>query len=382
MIKYHKFNINFEKNKKYYFAFSLTLILIGLIFNIIFGTNMDIKFTGGSIIKYSYSDSNITADNIKQIVEDTTGMETKVTLSNSMVASSGDSSSTNIASVEFAGNQAIDVNKQNDLKNAINQAYPNSNFQLSESSSIDPTNGKTFFLKCMCAVAMASILMLIYIGIRFTKIGGWSAGAMAVIGLLHDVLIIYFTFVVFRMPIDDNFIAVALTIIGYSLNDTIIIYDRIRENKRLLGEDTRIETLVNTSINQTFTRTINTTVTTALAISSVLVVALIFNVSSVVTFAFPMLIGIVCGCYSTICISGPLWIIWKNHVAKKNGTYTPIPADEPVRIDYYEEIKKSEIQATEGNSENSNEVILKKIGKPVTYAKGKKKLSKNKRNKK
>ncbi len=369
MFKYREFHIDFEKNKKYYFAFSLTLILIGLIFNVIFGTNLDIKFTGGSIIKYSYVGETVNSEQVQNIVKETTGMEAKVTLSSNIVSAGGDTS-TNIASIEFSGNEAISIDKQNSLKDSLSKVYPDANFQLSESSSIDPTNGRTFFLKCLCAVAMASVLMLIYIGIRFRKIGGWSAGTMAVIGLLHDVLVIYFTFVIFKMPIDDNFIAVALTIIGYSLNDTIIIYDRIRENKRLLGEKTRIEKLVNLSINQTFTRTINTTVTTTLAISSVLAVAIIFNVSSVVTFAFPMLIGVVCGCYSTICISGPLWILWKNHVAKKNGTFVPIQ-DEENAADFTAE------ESVQNISPEEEKIKLNNIN--IVHARGKKKLSKSKR---
>ena len=128
---------------------------------------------------------------------------------------------------------------------------------------------------------------------------------------------IYFTFVIFRLPIDDNFIAVVLMILGYSLNDTIVIYDRVRENRRLRGPKPDIAELVNDSINQTLGRTINTTLSTAIAIGTVLVVALIFHLPSVVTFALPMLIGIISGCYSTISIAGPLWVMWQKHKQKK-----------------------------------------------------------------
>ena len=87
--------------------------------------------------------------------------------------------------------------------------------------------GTKFFAKCLVAVALAAVLLVIYVALRFRKIGGMSAGVMAVIALVHDVLMVYFTFVIFRFPIDDNFIAVVLTILGYSLNDTIVIYDRV-----------------------------------------------------------------------------------------------------------------------------------------------------------
>jgi preprotein translocase subunit SecF len=317
MIKYRKFNIDFMKRKNIFFGLSILLILIGLLFNIVFGTQMDIKFRGGAIVTYSYTGEGITPEGLEKVVHDTTGLESIVKLSTNIASVTGDSKS-NIASIEFSGNNALDIEKQNTLNGEVSKAYPENNVVLASSSSVDPTNGQNFFFKCMCAIALASILMVIYIGIRFRKIGGMSAGVMAVVALLHDAAIIYFTFVVFKMPVDDSFVAVVLTVLGYSLNDTIIIYDRIRENRRLVGPKMSTAGLVNLSINQTLTRTINTTVTTALAITSVLVISIIFNMSSVVTFAFPMLIGVVVGCYSTICIAGPLWVMWKNHKEKQS----------------------------------------------------------------
>lgn len=316
MRKYHQFKIDFIKNKKIYFTISLGIILIGLLVNIFFGTEMDIQFTGGAIVDYTYSGQEIDADSLASIVKDATGLDAEVTLSSNIVSGNSGLAS-NSASVEFAGNDALTLDQQDEVTNAFAENYPDSNFTLSQSTSVDPTNGQSFFWKCMCAIALASILMVIYIAFRFRKIGGWSAGVMAIVSLLHDVAIIYFTFVIFRMPIDDNFVAVVLTILGYSLNDTIIIYDRIRENKKLLGEKKEIGDLVNLSINQTLQRTINTTLTTALAITSVLVVSLIFNVDSVVTFALPMLVGIISGCYSTICIAGPLWVMWQHRKQRK-----------------------------------------------------------------
>eukprot|EP00826_Nyctotherus_ovalis_P048809 TRINITY_DN5791_c0_g1_i19.p1 TRINITY_DN5791_c0_g1~~TRINITY_DN5791_c0_g1_i19.p1 ORF type:complete len:336 (-),score=-43.75 TRINITY_DN5791_c0_g1_i19:38-1045(-) len=318
MIKHHDFHINFIRNKKYYFIFSLIIIFIGLVFNIVFGTKMDIKFTGGAIVHYSYSGETISADNLRQVVESSTGKTATISLSQNLVTANENDGKNN-AAVEFSGNEALSIDGQNALNEAINKAYPDSGFQLKESTSVDPSNGRSFFLKCMTALGLASVLMIIYIALRFRKIGGWSAGVMAVVSLLHDVVIIYVTFILFGMKIDDNFIAVVLTIIGYSLNDTIIIYDRIRENRKLYGPKASTPDIVNLSINQTLNRTINTTVTTALAIATVLVVSLIFNVTSVVAFAFPMLVGIVFGCYSTICIAGPLWVMWKNRENKKLG---------------------------------------------------------------
>ena len=152
---------------------------------------------------------------------------------------------------------------------------------------------------------------------RFKKIGGWSAGVFALVALLLDVSNVYFTFIICRLPIDSNFIAVALMILGYSLNDTIVIYDRVRENRRLSSPKTDIGDIVNKSINQNLSRTINTSITTFAAITVVFIVSLIFDLPSVTSFALPMMVGIVSGCYTTNCIVGPLWVMWKKHGKKK-----------------------------------------------------------------
>ena len=293
----------------------IAVLLIGVIFNVIFGARLDIQFTGGAIVNYSFT-GEINTDELAALVEETTGKSVNVNESTDIVAGE-DGTINNNVSIEFAGNDALSLEGQKAMEDAIQEKYPDNGFQKLESDSVDPVNGEKFLLKCLCAVGLAAVLMIIYIAFRFRKIGGWSAGVVAVIALLHDVAVIYFTFVVFRMPVDDNFIAVVLTILGYSLNDTIIIYDRIRENRRIMGPKAEIGELVNASINQTLTRTINTSVATVMAVGVVVVVGLVYNLSSVVTFALPLMFGIICGCYSSTCITGPLWVVWRRYRAKK-----------------------------------------------------------------
>jgi preprotein translocase SecF subunit len=138
-----------------------------------------------------------------------------------------------------------------------------------------------------------------------------SAGVIGLIALVHDILVVFFTFIILKMPINDSFIAVTLTIIGYSINDTIVIYDRIRENQPFF-EKKSFEDLVDTSINQTLSRSIKTSVTTGLSILVVLVLAYLYNIDSIKTFAIPMFIGIISGCYSTVCLAGPMLVMWHN----------------------------------------------------------------------
>ncbi len=310
-----QFNFDFIKNKKIFFSISLGIMLIGIIFNFIFGTQLDIQFTGGAIIKYSYT-GDLDESQMEKLIQDKTTEVVEIQL-NKNVVSAADNTIKNNVSVEFGGNDALSVEQQTELSNALEETFPENNFEQIESSSVNPSMGHTFFWKCMTAIAIASILMVLYVSFRFKKISGLSAGVMALVALIHDVIMVYFTFVIFRLPLDDNFIAVVLMILGYSLNDTIVIYDRIRENRKKLGPKTKVADLVNASINQTLSRTINTSISTVMAIGTVLVVALFFKLDSVVSFALPMMIGVISGCYSTISIAGPLWVMWQEHKEKK-----------------------------------------------------------------
>ena len=168
----------------------------------------------------------------------------------------------------------------------------------------------------MVAVTITALLVVLYVGIRFKKIGGVSAALTALVALVFDVLVTFFICIIFRLQIDLNYVAVVLTILGYSLNDTIVVYDRVRENERLFP-DKEIGDLVNMSINKVLIRNIVTSVTTFLAVMTIVVVSELFGLSSLRTFAIPMAFGLISGGISSIFISGPLWVIWKRHKAAK-----------------------------------------------------------------
>lgn len=317
------YHIKFCERKKIFFGISLAIITIGIIFNFIFGTSLDIQFTGGAVIRYSYSGS-IQQGEVENIVKDASGKDVTVRIHEDMSTVDDPTQANNSVSISFAGTDSISLEEQQSIASALDEQYPDAHFEVVESSSVNPTMGKNFLLKCAMAVLIAFILLLVYVGFRFRKIGGLTAGAMAIVALLHDVLIVYFVFVVFRMPINDSFMAVVLTILGYSLNNTIIIYDRIRENRRLMGPKTPYAELVNASINQTLTRSIYTSLTTFVAIAAVFVVGSIYGLTSVTTFALPMMVGIVAGCYSSVCIAGPLYVAWEEHREKKRNAAAPV----------------------------------------------------------
>ena len=306
--------ISFTKFSKVFFGISLSIIFIGIIFNIIFGTQLDIQFRGGSYIRYSYV-GDVDQNDLTDLIQENTKEKITVSYSTDMLSNT-ESEKAYTVRVEFAGNNAISTEQQQSLTKSLQKAYPDAKFKVQESSAIQSTMGFKFLMKCLAAVAIACILMVLYVTIRFRRIGGLSAGVMALVALFHDVAMIYFLYVIFQMPIDSNFIAVVLMILGYSLNDTIVIYDRVREERRKLGAKEEIGYVFDLSATKVMKRTICTSITTLIAIGTVLVVSLVFNIDSVTSFALPMMIGVISGCYSSICIAGPLWVIWQRHKKK------------------------------------------------------------------
>ena len=306
--------LRFTKFSKVFFGISLSIIFIGIIFNFIFGTQLDIQFRGGSYIRYSYV-GDVDQKDLTDLIQDNTKENITVSYSTDMLSNTKNKQAYTVR-VEFAGNKAITTEQQQGLTKALQKAYPDASFKVQESSAIQSTMGFKFLMKCLAAVAIACLLMVLYVTIRFRRIGGLSAGVMALVALFHDVAMIYFMYVIFQMPIDASFIAVVLMILGYSLNDTIVIYDRVREERRKLGAKEEIGYVFDLSATKVMKRTICTSVTTLIAIGTVLVVSLVFNIDSVTSFALPMMIGVVSGCYSSICIAGPLWVIWQRHKKK------------------------------------------------------------------
>ena len=194
---------------------------------------------------------------------------------------------------------------------ALKAAFADNDVTNGEINSVSASVGKRFFVKALVAVLIASILVIIYVGIRFRKIGGVSAGFTTLLALVHDIAIAFAACIIFRLPIDANFIAVVLTLLGYSLNDTIIIFDRIRENRRLYGTKLSLAETVNKSNNETLTRTIITATTTISAVVVIIIVSELMGLTSLRSFAIPLAAGLLSGSYSSICLAPSIWVKWK-----------------------------------------------------------------------
>lgn len=295
-------NINFTKNVNKLLLIPAIIAIAGIIIAVIFGVNLNIDFRGGSRFTYTY-ENEISVSAAKDVVEETLGAQADVTQSTAI----SDASSKLV--VSMVGTDALSTELQGQLLDKLQEAFPDNNIELGDSNTVNPTVAHTFFIKALVAVLFAAILVIIYIGIRFRKIGGVSSGLMSLAALVIDCFMAFFACVFFRLEIDMNFMAVILTILGYSLNDTVVVYDRIRENKSLGGKKD-IGELVNTSVNQVFVRTVTTSVATFAAIMTICIVGEFFGITTLRSFAIPMAVGIVSGCFTSLCISAPLWVKW------------------------------------------------------------------------
>ena len=308
-------HINFIGNRKKFYTFSCALIAIVLVFCAVFGVKMDVEFKGGSMVTLSY-EGDVDLPSLKSEIGSQLGQ------SDLTLQTGSDISGNQTLTVTLPGSQTLTTEQLDDMLTAINEAHPENNFEQNEVSNVNATIGKEFLFKSLIALVAACVLILAYVAFRFRKIGGLKAGSTAIVALLHDMFVVFGVFVILRIPLNGNFIAAVLTILGYSINDTVVIYDRIRENSALYSKKQMgLAELVNLSVNQSFSRSLMTSITTCLALGVVCVVSVIYRLDSIYTFAFPLLFGMVSGVYSTICIATPLWVDWKSKkkAAKKEA---------------------------------------------------------------
>lgn len=304
-------NIDFNKTFKPVAIAYAVVILAGIICTAVFGLKLDINFKGGTVITYNYSfdESQEVADidsaEVEKIAEEKLGVSASVSKGSAIATES------NTLTVTLVKNSSVNTESMENFTETLQETYPDNGIQLYTSTSVSPTLATNFFLKSLAAVLLTAVLVVVYVGFRFRKIGGITAAITALVALVLDILVSFFVCPIFGLEIDSNYIAVVLTILGYSLNDTIVTYDSVREYKKMYPERPLAE-LVNMSLNRVKVRNIVTTVTTVLAVCTIIVVAEIYGLTSLRTFAVPMAFGLVSGCISSLFISAPLWVLWRN----------------------------------------------------------------------
>ena len=250
---------DFASHRKLFVSISGALIALVLVCSFVLGVDMDIQFKGGAILTYGYEGQI----DLAQVRE-----ETEAVLGSGVTLQTGNNAATgeNTVIITLPGASNITTEELTELEAALDAAFPDNSFEQLTVRNVDKVIGNEFLQKSLVAVAAAVALILVYIVIRFRNIGGLPAGVMAVIALLIDLCMVYGVFVIARIPLNANFIAAMLTILGYSINDTVVMYDRIRENRSLYGNKMGFDELVNASISQSLRRSLNTTITTCLAL--------------------------------------------------------------------------------------------------------------------
>jgi preprotein translocase subunit SecF len=276
------------KRRKWFYILSLIVIIPGIISLMLQGLNLGIDFTGGSITHVKMP-SEVTSADMRATISE-------LGLEKAEVQKSGDEF--------YLRTSELTQEETDELMQALRNEYQEVEFMSAE--SVGATIGGELTRNALLALGIALVLMLLYITFRFEL----SFGIAAVIGIIHNVLVVLGAFSIFQWEISSAFIAAILTVIGYSINDTIVIFDRIRENMRNKRKED-YEELVNRSVRQTLNRSINTVLTSSFP----LVALLIFGGATIKLFVLAMLIGFVTGAYSSICIASSTWFEIKNRRA-------------------------------------------------------------------
>ena len=302
---------DFVKNRRIFFTISIVLLLVFLALFIVNGAVMDVTFRGGtrmSIECREMVDANMAGVFLEQALNKKVNTSVMKPVSGSQGA---------VRSIMLRIDVASDTPLTPSEEQLVKDTLVNEGFPVildspnNEVASIEPSIGRETLSKGLLAVLISSALILVYVAWRFSIMSGISAAACAIIALLHDCAIMLGVYVAFRIPFNDVFIAAILTIIGYSINDTIIIYDRIRENANIM-QKSDMGTIVNVSIWQTLSRTVNTTVTTLIAVVTLFIFAAVNNITSIKDFSLSLIVGCVAGTYSSVFIAANLWHWWRS----------------------------------------------------------------------
>lgn len=292
-----KWNIDFIKHSKYFYTFSILMTIVGIISLLVFHLNYGVDFRSGSHVDISVTKQVSKVEAQKML--DTAGL--------------GDKKAVITPGAERLGIRFSDVlteEEQGKLQTTVtNELGKDASMQI---NTVDTEIAKELERNALIAVLVASLGIIIYVTIRFE----WRFAISAIVALLHDAFMVITVFSIFQLEVNLTFIIALLTIVGYSINDTVVIFDRIRENMRFakIKSHQDVHELINKSISQTMTRSINTVFTVFIAAVGLL----IFGSESIRMFSLAMVIGLLFGAYSSIFIASPLWYLLKGSGGKKN----------------------------------------------------------------
>lgn len=290
-----KYNFNIIGKRKVWFLLSLAVIIIGLASLLFNGINWGIDFVGGSVMNVRIGDFEISE--VREVLA-------KHDLENAEIRKVDGSPRDEV----FIRSRELTVQERQEIFASLKGRFNLTDADFLGGDKVSPVIGQELRGQAMLALLIAGVGMLAYITFRFE----FKSGFAAIIALIHDMFVVIALFSILRIPVNVSFVAALLTIVGYSINDTIVLFDRIRENEKLLSRKTSFEERVNTSIMQTMARSINTSFTTLIVIASLL----IFGGETIKDFALALFVGMLAGTYSSIFIASPIWVEWKERTAK------------------------------------------------------------------
>lgn len=284
--------MKFVNKAKYAIAFSALILIVGIVFGIVHGgLNWGLDFTGGTILTIDMGQEYNEAD-----VRDAFAQQG---ITQIQLTKSSENGSAHLAVVRVA---EVSDTIQEDIVAQLKASYPD--VAMEQMEKVGPAMGQELTQSAIISLVIACVLMLVYIWIRFEL----ASGVTAVLALLHDVLIMVAFVTIFRIPINSTFVAAVLTIVGYSINNTIIIFDRIRENRRGMGSKDSFGSMVDLSLKQSLTRTLNTSITTLVTITALY----ILGVESIKEFSLPIIVGLIAGTYSSLFIAPSVWSMYQD----------------------------------------------------------------------
>jgi preprotein translocase subunit SecF len=280
--------------RKLWYTISTTVIVIGLLFLMINGLNLGIDFNGGTLMEFSFAE-NVTSEEVRAVLE--------------RIEIAEDSK---IQQSESAGEHGVIIRAKTleseeivTVDNAIREEFKSA--EMLRTEMVGPTIGRELRINALLALIAASIAIVAYISFRFE----FRFAVVSIITLMHDVLITLGIFAILGREVNTPFVAALLTIVGYSINDTIVIFDRIRENMKLMHKVPFIKQ-ANTAVVDTLPRSINTSITTLITILAIY----FFGGASIQTFMLALFIGMFAGTYSSIFVASPLLVTWQERISK------------------------------------------------------------------
>ena len=305
--KIKKFDI--VGNFKYFIIAPAVLLLVGIILLCVLGFNKGIDFTGGSVLKITAGTDIESSAKYNEYTKKIEEVLKQNNINSYYFQKEGSSSKTAI-SVRFQDPKKISEEEYNNLVTALETGIKekldfetNTSYKFENTQRIGATASSELLLKAFIAV-LAVILILIYIAIRFE----FASGISAICGLLHDVLMMCALVLIFRIQVNSSFIAALITIVGYSINNTIIIFDKVRELvKPVKNTEYNASEIVNNAVKQTLVRTMNTSITTLFAVAMLAVI----GVTSIKEFIIPIIFGLICGTYSSMLLCPTLWVYFQ-----------------------------------------------------------------------